>query len=70
MNHPPRRRSRATPDLMAALRAGKAALHQQHARLDLRAKVQLVLELQRLCLPLLQRQRHLAVWERPWMITP
>jgi hypothetical protein len=55
---------------MAALRAGKAALHQQHAQLNLRAKVQLVLELQRLVLPLLRRQRPLAAWERPWLITP
>jgi len=63
-------RPRPTPELMAALRAGKAALHRQQAGLDLQAKVQLVLELQRLVLPLLRRRRPLAAWERPWPITP
>lgn len=70
MNHSAQRRPRPTPELMAALRAGKSALHQQHAQLDLRAKVQLVLDLQRLVLPLLRRQRPLEEWERPWLITP
>jgi hypothetical protein len=55
---------------MAALRAGKSALHQQRAQMALREKVQVVLELQRLCLPLIERQRRLAAWERPWTITP
>jgi hypothetical protein len=38
--------------------------------LALREKVQIVLEMQRVCLPLIARRRRLAEWERPWAITP
>lgn len=55
---------------MDALRAGKAALRRQREEADLREKIRIVLELQRLCLPLIARQRRLAEWERPWMVTP
>lgn len=55
---------------MASLRNGKSALHRQRACMSLREKVAMVLELQRLCLPLLERQRRRAPWERPWSITP
>ncbi len=64
-----RPRPRPTPALLASLRKGKAALHGQRANLSLRGKVELVLELQRVCLPLIERQRRLAPWERPWQIT-
>lgn len=67
---PPKRRPRASPELLDALRAGKAALHRQRENLALREKVRMVLELQRLCLPLIERRRRLAEWERPWAITP
>ena len=40
------------------------------AKLPLPEKVRLVVELQRLCLPLLERRRPLAPWERPWQIEP
>lgn len=70
MVHPPKRRPRASPELMAALREGKSALRRQRTGLELREKIQIVLELQRLCLPLIERQRPLAAWERPWTITP
>ena len=38
--------------------------------LDLHEKVQIVLEMQRICLPLIVRHRRLAEWERPWAVTP
>lgn len=63
-------RPRPTPELMQALRAGKAALRRQRESLDLREKVRIVLELQRICLPLIAQRRPLAEWERPWEITP
>jgi hypothetical protein len=52
------------------LRRGKSALHEQHANLPLPAKVRLVMELQRIVLPLIARQRPLRSWERPWEIEP
>ncbi len=66
----PRRRPRPTPELTAALRAGKAELHRQRAHMRLREKVRIVLELQRICLPLVEHQRRLAPWERPWPVVP
>jgi hypothetical protein len=39
-------------------------------RLPLRVKVREVIELQRVVLPLLARQRPLRSWERPWQIEP
>jgi len=70
MDSPLRSRPRASPELMRALREGKAALRRQRERLDLREKIRMVLELQRLCLPLIERRRPLAAWERPWATTP
>lgn len=66
----PKRRPRPSPELLAALREGKAALRRQRERQDLREKIRIVLELQRICLPLIERRRRLAEWERPWAITP
>jgi hypothetical protein len=57
-------------ELLEALRSGKAALHREHARLPLPEKVRLVMELQRIVLPLIARQRALHPWERPWEIEP
>jgi hypothetical protein len=57
-------------DLLDRLWKGKAALHQRHAHLPLPEKVRLVIELQRIVLPLLTRQRALRSWERPWDIEP
>ena len=66
----PKRRPRASPELMRALREGKATLRRQRAKLELREKIRIVIELQRLCLPLIERRRRLAAWERPWATTP
>jgi hypothetical protein len=61
---------RPTPELLARLRAGKARLRAEHASLDLPAKVSQVLALQQIYLPLLERQRPLRSWERPWNVEP
>lgn len=66
----PKSRPRASPELLMALREGKAALRRRRERADLREKVRIVLELQQLCFPLLARHRSMAAWERPWAITP
>lgn len=58
------------PDVLARLRQGKADLHKRHASLPLPEKIRLVIELQRMVLPLLARQRPLRSWERPWEIEP
>jgi hypothetical protein len=62
----------ATPpaELLERLWQGKAALHRRHAALPLPEKVRLVMELQRMVLPLIARQRALRSWERPWEIEP
>ena len=70
MNERPRFRARPTPALLASLRTGKALLHEERAHMTLREKVAMVLELQRLCLPLLERRRQLAPWEKLWSVTP
>jgi hypothetical protein len=67
---PPKRRPRPSPELLDALRKGKVALRRQRENLDFRDKVRMVLELQRICLPLIRRRRPLAEWERAWAITP
>jgi hypothetical protein len=61
---------RPSPELLARLRQGKAPLHQHHASLPLQEKVRLVIELQRIVLSLIARQRALRSWERPWDIEP
>ena len=59
-----------SPNVLATLREGKAALHRRHATLPLPEKIRLVMELQRIVLPLIARQRPLRSWERPWEIEP
>ncbi|PYT05639.1 MAG: hypothetical protein DMF49_13455 [Acidobacteria bacterium] len=63
-------RPRPSAELIASLREAKADLHRRREGLLLREKVRFVLDLQRICLPLLQRQRPLAPWERPWSVEP
>ena len=57
-------------DLLQRLWKGKAALHQRHSILPLPEKVRLVIELQRIVMPMIARQRPLRSWERPWEIEP
>ena len=54
----------------AAMFERTRAWHQEQARLPLRDKVRMLIELQRQDLPLLARRRPLRPWERPWEITP
>jgi hypothetical protein len=63
-------RPRPSEQLLRALRASKADLHRTQCGLPLREKVRLVLELQRLCLPLIARQRPLRPWEQAWTVEP
>ena len=57
---------RPTPELIAALRRGKATLRHERQTLPLPEKVRAVIELQRACLPLLAKQRPLRPWEHVW----
>jgi hypothetical protein len=60
----------APAELLDRLYQGKAALHRRHRDLPLPEKVRLVMELQRIVLPQIARQRALRSWERPWEIEP
>ena len=48
----------------------KASWHRAQARLPLREKFRILLELQRQELPLIARHRALRAWEHPWPIEP
>jgi hypothetical protein len=54
----------------AAAFEAKARWHREQAKLPLKEKVRILLELQRQDLPLVARQRDLRPWERPWPIDP
>lgn len=69
-SEPPGASCSPSSELVQRLRDGKRALHRRHAALPLREKVRLVMELQRIVLPLIARQRPLRAWERPWEIEP
>jgi hypothetical protein len=55
---------------MSRLRQAKAELHTRQRQMSLKEKVAMVLELQRIYLPLLERRRPLAPWEHPWDVEP
>jgi hypothetical protein len=48
----------------------KRRWHREQAALPLKEKVRILLALQRQDLSLIQRQRPLRPWERPWPIEP
>jgi hypothetical protein len=50
--------------------AAKKAWHQLQARVPLKEKFRILLELQRQDYELLKRHRQLEPWERPWDIEP
>lgn len=58
------------PDTVQQIFDAKARWHREQARLPLKDKVRILLELQRQDLPLIERQRPLKPWERPWPIEP
>lgn len=70
MSAPREQRQRPSEHLLATLRRAKADLHREHRELPLNEKVRLVVELQKICLPLIERRRPLRPWERPWAIEP
>lgn len=53
-----------------AIFEAKRRWHKAQARLPLREKVRILLEMQRRDLPLIARRRPLAPWEKPWDIEP
>ena len=57
-------------DSMKRLFEAKVSWQRRQARLPLREKVRILLELQRQDLPLIQRRRPLRPWERPWSVVP
>lgn len=50
--------------------AVKKRWHDEQARLPIKEKVRILLELQKQDLPLLARRRELKWWEKPWDIEP
>jgi hypothetical protein len=62
-------RSHATavpPDVIES----KKVWHRVQASLPIREKVRILLQLQQQDLPLIEKQRPLRAWERPWPIEP
>jgi hypothetical protein len=59
-----------TEDRTANLFRKKAEWHRRQARLPLKEKVRILLELQRQDYPLLRRHRQMEWWEEPWTIEP
>jgi hypothetical protein len=57
-------------EFMAALFKAKADWHSEQARLPVKEKVRILLELQRQDHPLIKRRRALQWWEHPWEIEP
>lgn len=58
------------PAIPPELAERKARWHRAQAALPIREKVRILLELQRQELPLLEKQRPLRPWEKPWPIDP
>jgi hypothetical protein len=50
------------------LRAGKEKLRRRRRALSLTEKVEQVVELQRIVLPLIRRRRDLKPWEKVWVL--
>ncbi len=48
----------------------KTRWHREQAELPVKEKVRILMELQRQDLPLIERQRPLKPWERPWSVEP
>ncbi len=65
----PKQESRETVTRQAIYDA-KKVWHRNQARLPLKDKVRILLQLQRQDYVLLQRHRRLKSWERPWEIEP
>lgn len=58
------------PELAAQAFEAKRRWHEAQARLPLKEKVRILLELQKQDLPLIAARRPLRPWERPWDVEP
>ena len=58
------------PAIPSELIESKERWHRAQVSLPIREKVRILLALQRQDLPLIQRQRALKPWEKPWAIDP
>ena len=63
-------RNKDTPAIPPDTIESKKRWHRAQASLPVREKVRILLELQRQELPLIQKQRPLRPWEKPWPIDP
>lgn len=63
-------RTRRTSPIPWDSKHNKAAWHRAQASLPLKEKVRILLRLQEQDLPLIQKQRPLRYWEKPWPIEP
>lgn len=57
-------------ELAAQAFEAKRRWHETQARLPVRERVRILLELQKQDLPLIAARRPLRPWERPWEIEP
>ena len=62
--------ARPSEELMEALFEAKRRWHDEQARLPIREKFRILLEMQRMYLPLIAAQRELKPWEKPWDVEP
>ena len=67
---PTRHRARPSPEFAAAQWQAKAAWHKQRARLPVKEKIRMLLEMQQQLYPVLCQRRRLREWERPWAVEP
>ncbi len=61
---------RPTPELMEELFEAKRRWHEEQAQLPIREKFRILLKMQRMSLPLIEQQRPLKPWEKPWDVEP
>lgn len=57
-------------DFNEKIYAQKKEWHRQQARLPIKEKMRILLELQKHDLPLIAARRELKWWEKPWPIDP
>lgn len=57
-------------EYLAKQHAAKAEWHRAQARLPIKEKVRILLEMQKQDLPLIARHRPLKWYEKPWEIEP
>jgi hypothetical protein len=55
---------------MEELFEAKRRWHEEQAQLPIREKFRILLQMQRMYLPLIEAQRPLEPWEKPWDVEP